>query len=755
MMFIQSYRIHFCMNFRNICPGSPHHAAATDAIDVQLSHDNKPTGKDTGLAGEIARGDAKAEVILDNREELHKPNKTGAQTSPRTQNDADKPRPKLVQKQLAENSQSQKSVSNKSGGKGGQQQIQPTLKGDAQLAMLDNQLRNILKTGREEVTSSLSERKKEFGIQLPGRSLPGLSPQMNGPMDELEGEDEDGQKTPQPLENRISQTDPVYGARTDGVHYKPNKDEKPLDRDEDDKDVCFDKADLDKPIRIEDEDIRGHNAADMPKISMPAGEGDEDEDGDRGRRVTLGSAVEFAPRPYNGSIIFGGVEGGSMTTGNVGATSVYVDENATRAAPYTLASQFNVSMGSSEEDDAGVDHSGKWPEVVLRQHGPGHSPCHEKRRSIHNMQQIVDNEERLSGREGLGLSYSHSDHRLSVPNAAAPSPLSIEQDANPKDNVESEPGAASNGETEKLDYDKVNGQVSDGSLPERFRQDFNMLRTHLTRSGSHSHELGKENLHIRVMVAQSRSMDSIGDKSETMRTKLQSILKRADSEHSALSGDKSRHDISEHSRSRKLDSEYSHSSEDRGHRKTRITEPPRSPRLSEFKIEDRGAADGESPRQFLGEVLNLANGKEVSVEDEDIVTPVEDAVDKVTQDLEKVAQTLRTAKYAGVTGPTLSPMVRDALRLDLDFDRDSAPHSLSDSAKPNCDALSARDSSRSDRDPLSLQVAATQPRLFDEGHLMRASLDVGMLGEDLDNALTPRPPPSPASRKAVKATAAR
>ena len=40
------------------------------------------------------------------------------------------------------------------------------------------------------------------------------------------------------------------------------------------------------------------------------------------------------------------------------STNMYIDDHATRAAPYTLASQFNLSMVSSDGDESDDEHSG-------------------------------------------------------------------------------------------------------------------------------------------------------------------------------------------------------------------------------------------------------------------------------------------------------------------------------------------------------------------------------------------------------------
>ena len=57
-----------------------------------------------------------------------------------------------------------------------------------------------------------------------------------------------------------------------------------------------------------------------------------------------------------GGVKFGGIEFEEISQGNLykdedAPTNVYMDDVATRAAPYTVVSQFNVSLASSEEED--------------------------------------------------------------------------------------------------------------------------------------------------------------------------------------------------------------------------------------------------------------------------------------------------------------------------------------------------------------------------------------------------------------------
>ena len=89
-------------------------------------------------------------------------------------------------------------------------------------------------------------------------------------------------------------------------------------------------------------------------------------------------------------------------------TSVYVDENATRMAPYTMATQFNVSMASSEEESDG-EGEGKWesgrPGSFALSSGTGEK---HRQRSIYNLKQMaLETDDRSSSSRG--------DRRHSVP----------------------------------------------------------------------------------------------------------------------------------------------------------------------------------------------------------------------------------------------------------------------------------------------------------------------------------------------------
>jgi hypothetical protein len=95
-------------------------------------------------------------------------------------------------------------------------------------------------------------------------------------------------------------------------------------------------------------------------------------------------------------IFFGGIEERSFTNQNEDApTNMYLDDHATRAAPYTLASQFQVSMASSEED-TDDEHSTKFDSMAKPPLGLGQSPFSERRRGSHILKHIQDASEKLN-----------------------------------------------------------------------------------------------------------------------------------------------------------------------------------------------------------------------------------------------------------------------------------------------------------------------------------------------------------------------
>ena len=408
---------------------SPQHRVTTDA------NANPIRTTDVNKDGTIGMG-AKAKIVIEDPArpdvictvQSTPPQATGS--SGRKQKKTDE----IKTDQTEQRSQTSEPKSQK-GGKDGQdihtpstQQAQssqqPSIdpKMNLQLAMLDNQLRNILKTGREESqgSSSASDRAKcrdtvvggdfpQAALSPTGTGQPGLCglPMMNGTLDGAilanlindDGEIDDASK-----DNR----DLILALHTGATNIDEQKIFHPTHLSEEyqaEKEVSVQKPE--QLIRIDDDSLRKEGGL-VHQISIP--ETEEQDGEDNGRKVVLaGVAVEFTPR--HNSIMFGGVDERSQTYLPGGeyaqCTSVYVDENATRMAPYTLATQFNVSMASSEEESDGED--GKWETGR-----PGSfafaAAANEKQRqrSIHNLQQMaLETDDRSSSAKG--------DRRHSMP----------------------------------------------------------------------------------------------------------------------------------------------------------------------------------------------------------------------------------------------------------------------------------------------------------------------------------------------------
>ena len=256
----------------------------------------------------------------------------------------------------------------------------------------------------------------------------------------------------------------------------------------------------------------------------------------------------------------------------------------------------------------------------------------------------------------------------------------------------------------------------------------------LPRSGSQHLELSAlDGPHIRdrLVVVQSRSMDSIGLENSP-RSRLQGILKRADSEHSGLSGERSH--LSHHSRSPPANPDHlSIKQVDFSHSKLKAEELRGE--VLDLQLEDRGAADGASPR--------LGVEEEAKEDEEDPPTTPVVPTDKITQELEMVAETLvRTRDSPPAAIPS------DILRLNLDFEESADQQSSSESA--------AGQQRLCETNEFVNQVHATKPS---DGHPLRNTIDIAALPDTRsaspDSSRTPRPPTSPAPRKAVVATAAR
>ena len=306
-----------------------------------------------------------------------------------------------------------------------QQQQQHTVdpQMNLQLAMLDNQLRNILKTGREESQASptLSDRPKykdsaagdhpQAAMLGAGQHILSPTPLMNGTLDgailaNLAHEEGDGEQAGASKDNNKDLLHPVV--RAGAMDYNDETHEVNEEY-QAEKEVSVQKPE--EMMKAEDRGSPRKESRLIHQSSLPGLEEEQEEVEDGEKRVVLtGVTVEFTPR--HNSIMFGGVDERSQTYLPGGeyaqCTSVYVDENATRMAPYTMATQFNVSMASSEEESDG-EGDGKWD--VARPGSFAFSPAgseKHRQRSIHNLQQAaVDGDDRSGSSRG--------DRRHSVP----------------------------------------------------------------------------------------------------------------------------------------------------------------------------------------------------------------------------------------------------------------------------------------------------------------------------------------------------
>lgn len=777
------------------------------------------------------------------------------------------PGPKTLLEHHSQKSQSQKSGSAKSSHTQQQHGGGADPKLNVQLAILDNQLRNILKTGREEsqASTSLSERERQRQGK-PGEgdgtgrcSQPG---QTNGPV--VEGAEQQAG-----LEGPLADI-----VELNGIH--PDHDALQERRESDDGVNVNGTLVLDtvqpevgkEPIQIEDDN--DNRMSDMPKISMP------DFEHDPGRHVTLGSAIEYNVAPRNGSVAFGTFEERSQTNmyGEYVATSIYVDENATRAAPYTLASQFNVSMGSSEEDSEG-DH--KW-EVMTRPPPSMQSPARDpdKRRSWH-----IGDDDKPSA------SSSSEPRRHSVPKYLLGKDPKDEKEKDEQEDKEEREDSEDKTQTQSVgedyertgtlkwkkkrkgkgsgkisspsspikvlafhDHHQIGGSPSHGSYPERgaegglpyggiprsssggFMRDFRpSSSSHSLRTDVLGKRLSQQDLH---KLSQQESELSLSSHCRD-HNPVHSHIKDSSHSHSHLKDSGS---LSRKESLAKVESKLA----ELGLEDTPPTPPPEEeknlkkdideevkvlefqiegerdgallkgsssqvgsdsectpgPRVPDIKLEERGMADGESPRQIIADE-DGADMRDDSSVGKSAVGPTLSHQEQIAKSIEKLAETLSKSGISNVAGggnrsstavdkplqmahsttwPSLYPQTqstptsplhksstppaeRSCLayntedhNIQLPLDHDSLAESLSRGS-------GRLDGSASERELQSMIVGSTQPRV--EDNLLRASFDMARLTEQLhqhrptspDVLRAPRPPTNPAPHKAARATAAR
>ena len=230
------------------------------------------------------------------------------------------------------------------------------------LAALHNQLKNILKSERDsQYSSSVSEQRHlQAKSGITAQNLPMIIP------DGDEQEDEEGE------------TGRIRGFLGEGGKEREEGKELIVHDPGDDKSK-------DKTVHAESDGrdsktakAKTPSALDTHKEPEEGEEGDDEEGesgGDEERAELMGFLADKkvgrvlpeiptpTHKPFVSSVAFVPAEEKSMT--NFGdqdiPTNVYMDENATKAAPFTLASQWVVSFGSSEEESEGGRE--KW-EVV-------------------------------------------------------------------------------------------------------------------------------------------------------------------------------------------------------------------------------------------------------------------------------------------------------------------------------------------------------------------------------------------------------
>lgn len=229
---------------------------------------------------------------------------------------------------------------------------------DPKLQLLDTQLRNILKPPRDESQGSSSgsdkDKHKEDHQQMQETAFNSVPETMDGALRGACGVS-DGY---------------MVGHNREGFHSE----RRPAGK---------------ITVHMERVSREGEEEEDILIVELPGEEPDDDD-----RRA----AVEHS-RP---GVMFGGIEEISQTNfyfEDVPTTNVYMDDNATRAAPYTLASQMNASMASSEEEDNTEEEHITRPGSLYRPHSMTsltHSPYSEpKRKTPQLMKHLQDASEKI------------------------------------------------------------------------------------------------------------------------------------------------------------------------------------------------------------------------------------------------------------------------------------------------------------------------------------------------------------------------
>lgn len=319
---------------------------------------------------------------------------------------------------------------------------------DPHLQLLDSQLRNILKSPREEGAAVVSgssdwpvskpkageqeEQEKDSGGGVPAQAQPAKTSQSTA----TPGQGRQLPKIPTGV-LPVSAKKPPRPEAKDGfpktLDLVATESVEPGRHEQVGADVlyngCVDRAGHAMTHSGEADDLElkaeGMMGSDLADGGLPQAGGyeaedeaqDEDYDDGRDKRKRSVGISDYISQPH--SIAFGGVEEKSYTNvymEDPPTTNMYYDDHATRAAPFTIASQFQASMASSEEDTDGEEEQSPHYESLTKPSilgggtagsNPGAittavtpSPFQERRRSSHILKQLQDTSEKLNEKIG-------------------------------------------------------------------------------------------------------------------------------------------------------------------------------------------------------------------------------------------------------------------------------------------------------------------------------------------------------------------
>ena len=267
---------------------------------------------------------------------------------------------------------------------------------DIKLQLLDTQLRHILKSSREDSLMSSSGSAKADQKGAPREAVK-LQPKSS-----LSSMQQPQQSQDDRCVDKTRTMDLGIGEKGDGaVPNVTDGGEKYTVKQWERGSV----GDMGKRVSIELKNGTGAGGDDDEDVLVVAIEpvdrkpqdGESSEEGSH-----AGVAVVRKPSIINLVSVYRGADDRSQTNhADDALTNVYMDDMATRAAPFTVVSQMNMSLGDSD-DGAASDPEDRSCRTLNRAHSLtsiSFSPFSEKRRGSHLMRQILDVSEKLGMKE--------------------------------------------------------------------------------------------------------------------------------------------------------------------------------------------------------------------------------------------------------------------------------------------------------------------------------------------------------------------